>query len=350
MSARFLYLLLCFLGALHAGAAGYLTATPLVDINRQSALHSAGTSQPHANPQSTAMTRQTFNTAALRKHAALFTLAAGVTAGGIAGIGTLYKDHFATPAAQTQTAQPVATQNTAPVAAPQTNAAAKTYPHPVAGDVVYKDTQSGMLHIRAHVWVAQFNTVSICPPKVTANCQYTADVRAADGSALGAAPRAGQKITLHGLTPTQNAQPVMPEASAPTLRPRSHVVAGPIPARVIKTGDGDTVQTEVHIWPDTRVLIDIRIGDIDTPEKGGRAKCSEEAARAQEATAEMRRLLEGKNVTLHNVKYEKYGGRLLADIKTSDGTDAAQHMIEKRLAVQYGGGTKSSWCTLARHP
>ncbi|MDY0009727.1 MAG: hypothetical protein RBS08_08470, partial [Bdellovibrionales bacterium] len=182
------------------------------------------------------MTRQTFNTAALRKHAALFTLAAGVTAGGIAGIGTLYKDHSTTPAAHTETAPP---QNT-PVATPpaaQTNTAAKTYAYPVAGDVVYKDTQSGMLHIRAHVWVAQFNTVSICPPKVTANCQYTADVRAADSRALGAAPRAGQKITLHGLTPTQNAQPVMPEASAPDMRPRSHVVAGPVPARVIKTGD-----------------------------------------------------------------------------------------------------------------
>ncbi|MFN7114852.1 MAG: thermonuclease family protein [Alphaproteobacteria bacterium] len=286
------------------------------------------------------MTRQIFNTAALRKHAALFTLAAGITAGSIAGVGALYQDQFKAPAQDTAPAVSVT------MPAPATMAAA--HPQPVAGEILHIDGTQ-VLHVRAHVWVAQFNTVSVCPRGITAACQYTADLRTAEGADI-AAPRLGQKIMLYNLARSGAADAVEPAPSAPALRPRQDVVKGPVAARVIKTGDGDTVQTEAEIWPGTRVLIDIRIANMDTPEKKGRAKCPEEAARAEEATDEMRRLLEGRSVTLHNIKYEKYGGRLLADITAPDGTDAARHMIAQRLAVPYGGGTKSPWCSLAQRP
>lgn len=305
-----------------------------VDINKAPALHSR--IQISRNGDADIMTRQIFNTAAIRKHAALFSLAAGVTAGSIVGIGTLLQDNAADTAAQ-----PVATVVTVPPAAapPVSSGAGRSF----TGDVVYVDSQTRMLHVRTHVWVAQFNTVSVCPRGVVAPCQYTADV----GGYNGAAPRTGQKVTLQSLAPSGIAGAVQPAATTPAIRPRQDVVAGPVPARVIKTGDGDTVQTEVDIFPGTRVLIDIRIGEIDTPEKGGRAKCDSEAARAEDASAEMRRLLEEKAVMLHNVKYEKYGGRLLADVTTENGVNAAQHMIAKGLAKPYGGGTKESWCTLA---
>ncbi|MDP2206088.1 MAG: thermonuclease family protein [Alphaproteobacteria bacterium] len=310
-----------------------------IDIKSRAAVHSGADFRTSPSAQDTDMTRQIFNTAALRKHAALFTLAAGITAGGIAGVGALYQDHFTAPTPQ-DTAPAVSVTMPAPAA---TTAA---HPQPVAGEILHVDT-AHMLHVRAHVWVAQFNTVSVCPRGITAACQYTADLRTLEGTEM-TAPRKGQKIILHNLTRSGIPDAVQPATTAPALRPRQDVVKGPVAARVIKTGDGDTVQTEVDIWPGTRVLIDIRIGEIDTPEKKGRAKCTEEAAKAEEATAEMRRLLEGQTVTLHNIKYEKYGGRLLADITTSDGTNAAQHMIAQRLAVPYGGGTKSSWCTLAQ--
>lgn len=313
-----------------------------IDINERASLHSTPPRSPLAATQDTDMTRQIFNAAALRKHAALFTLAAGITAGGIAGIGALYQDSFPDVAAPHPPAvtEPAVTAPL-PIAAP-------AHRLPVAGEVVHVDSTQ-ILHVRAHVWVAQFNTVSVCPRGITAACQYTADLRSPEGEVI-TTPRTGQKIALHNLTASGFGDAVQPVSSAPAIRPRQDVVAGPVAAKVIKTGDGDTVQTEAEIWPGQRVLIDIRIGDIDTPEKKGRAKCAEEAARAEEATAEMRRLLEGKTVTLHNVKYEKYGGRLLADIVTEDGTNAAQHMIAQRLAVSYGGGTKSSWCALAQKP
>lgn len=324
--------------SLFALCAVFLLFPGAIDINRTPAIHSRADFRPPTAQDTPTMTRQIFNTAALRKHAALFTLAAGITAGGIAGIGTLYQDHFtndapASPAPVTAPATPV----------PQT---AATHRLPVAGEIMYVESTQ-MLHVRAHVWVAQFNTVSICPRGVTAACQYSADLRTPEGAEI-AAPRKGQKIALYNLTPSGFADAVLPVSSAPAIRPRQDVVAGPISAKVLKTGDGDTVQTEAEIWPGQRVLIDIRIGEIDTPEKKGRAKCPEEAAKAEEATAEMRRLLEGKTVTLHNVKYEKYGGRLLADVVTSEGTNAAEHMVAQWLAVPYGGGTKSSWCTLAQ--
>lgn len=329
-------------GALFYSLYGFLAVIMVgalsIDINKTSALHSRIQISRHGDAD--IMTRQIFNTAAIRKHAALFSLAAGVTAGSIVGIGTLLQDNVADTAAPPAAVAVTPPSATAPAAAPSASPAAG---RSFAGDVVYVDSQTKMLHVRTHVWVAQFNTVSVCPRGVVAACQYTAEV----GGYNGAAPRAGQKVTLQNLTPSGIADAVQPAATTPAIRPRQDVVAGPVPARVIKTGDGDTVQTEVDIFPGTRVLIDIRIGEIDTPEKGGRAKCDSEAARAEDASAEMRRLLEGKTVMLHNVKYEKYGGRLLADVTTENGVNAAQHMIAKGLAKPYGGGTKESWCTLA---
>lgn len=316
--------LLCF--------AVFLAVPAPIDINKVRGLHSR--IPISRNGDADTMTRQIFNAAAIRKHAALFSLAAGVTAGSIVGIGTLLQD------GGTQSVTSVPPAVSAPAApAPQRIAGGRSF----NGDIVYVDTKTQMLHVRTHVWVAQFNTVSVCPQGVVAPCQYTADVRSDNGAAL----RTGQKITMQGLTPSGAADAVQPPATVPAIRPRQDVVKGPVPARVIKTGDGDTVQTEVEIFPGQRVLIDIRIGEIDTPEKGGRAKCDSEAARAEDASAEMRRLLEGKTVMLHNVKYEKYGGRLLADVTTESGVNAAAHMVSKGLAKPYGGGTKESWCTLA---
>lgn len=317
--------LLCFSAFLTA-------AVPSIDINKAKALHSR--ILIFRNGDADTMTRQIFNAAAIRKHAALFSLAAGVTAGSIVGIGTLLQDGEANNAAAVP---PAVSAPAAP--APQAAGSGRSF----SGDIVYVDTKTQMLHVRAHVWVAQFNTVSVCPQGVVAPCQYTADVRSDNGAAL----RAGQKVTLQDLRVSGAPDAVQPAASAPAIRPRQDVVKGPVPARVMKTGDGDTVQTEVEIFPGQRVLIDIRIGEIDTPEKGGRAKCDSEAARAEDASAEMRRLLEGKTVMLHNVKYEKYGGRLLADVTTENGVNAAAHMVSKGLAKPYGGGTKESWCTLA---
>lgn len=290
-----------------------------------------------ASTQDIPVTGQSFNTAALRKHAVLFTVAAGISAGGITGIAALHL---------TDTAEPAQPQSAAQIGLAPTPARL-----PVTAEIISIAPDQSMI-VRAHVWVAQFNTVSLCPEGINAPCSYRADIRPANGDEgrNAAAPwRAGQTVTLHGLHETGNAHPAAADAGAPArLRPRQDVVTGPVAAQVIQTGDGDTVQTVADIWPGMRVLIDIRIGGIDTPEKKGRAKCAEEAALGDAASRETHRLLQGQAVTLHNIRYEKYGGRLLADIRTQGGIDIARHLAAQGLAKAYDGGTKQSWCKIAR--
>lgn len=293
------------------------------------------------------MTRQIFNAAAIRKHATLFTLAAGITAGGIIGVSTLYQEGADLPRpAATEKAPAKKAAAPAPRAQPPVQMAANGNRLPVAAEITHVAADQS-LHVRAHVWVAQFNAVSVCPAAITAACRYTAELRDENGDAI-TRPRTGQRVFMHNLQDTGNTNAVQPAATAPSLRPRQDTVAGPVAARVMKTGDGDTVQTVADIWPGMTVLIDIRMGEIDTPEKKGRAKCAQEAELAEAATAETRRLLEGKPVLLYNIKYEKYGGRLLADIVTQDGINAAENLTQKGYAAPYDGGKKQSWCTIAQ--
>ena len=328
--------LVCFLGVF---------ASYHIDTQGAPALHSAPFNTFAAQDDDD-MTRQVFNTAAIRKHATLFTLAAGITAGGIVGVSTMYQENADLP-------RPMAAQPAKKAAAPATprttspiQTAANGNRQPVAAEVMHVGADQS-LHVRAHVWVAQFNTVSVCPANVTAACRYSADLRDENGKAI-TQPRAGQRVFLHNLQDTGNTAAPQPIGAAPNMRPRQDTVAGPVAARVTKTGDGDTVQTVADIWPGMTVLIDIRMGEIDTPEKKGRAKCTQEAELAEAATAETRRLLEGKPVLLYNIKYEKYGGRLLADIVTQDGVNAAQNLTAKGYAAPYDGGKKQSWCTIAQ--
>ena len=128
------------------------------------------------------------------------------------------------------------------------------------------------------------------------------------------------------------------------MRPRTDVVPGPVRAHVIKTVDGDTFEVMAEIWKGTYVLTDIRVNGIDTPEKKGRAKCESEAALAEKASAATKELIYDKDVLLFNVQYEKYGGRVLGDVKTLGGLSVADNLTRKNLAKPYDGGTKQSWC------
>lgn len=321
-----------------------------IDIYGAPDIHSGRFNSP-AVQDDNVITRQIFNTAAVRKHATLFTLAAGITAGGIIGVSTLYQEGADLP-------RPVATEKAsakkaaapAPRTQPPVQMAANGNRLPVAAEITHVATDQS-LHVRAHIWVAQFNTVSVCPASLTTSltpaCRYTAELRDEKGDNI-TQPRAGQRVFLHNLQDTGHTNAPQPAATSPNIRPRQDTVGGPVAARVIKTGDGDTVQTVADIWPGMTVLIDIRMGEIDTPEKKGRAKCAQEAELAEAATAETRRLLEGKPVLLYNIKYEKYGGRLLADIVTQDGINAAENLTQKGYAAPYDGGKKQSWCTIAQ--
>lgn len=109
---------------------------------------------------------------------------------------------------------------------------------------------------------------------------------------------------------------------------------------VVKVYDGDTI-TIVSKLPYSESPLyrfSVRLNGIDCPEIKGKDISEKECA--QIAKQEMTELVLNKIVTLKNIDTEKYG-RILADVYVND-LHVNQHMIDKRLAVIYDGGTKNT--------
>jgi endonuclease YncB( thermonuclease family) len=118
----------------------------------------------------------------------------------------------------------------------------------------------------------------------------------------------------------------------------------PVAATVVKVKDGDTVLADVRHWLDTTLRVSVRVAGIDTPESTWRAKCDAERVAGLAAKRFVVELLPpGEAVVLTNVRYGKYAGRVLADIKYAD-RDLATTLIERGFARRYDGGKKGTWC------
>jgi len=113
---------------------------------------------------------------------------------------------------------------------------------------------------------------------------------------------------------------------------------------VIKVYDGDTITiaSKLPYLSSPLYRFSVRLNGIDCPEI--KSKDENEKQCAQIAKKEMSDLILNKIVILKNVQTEKYG-RILADVYIGD-LHLNNHMIEKRLAISYDGGTKinpSNW-------
>jgi len=114
---------------------------------------------------------------------------------------------------------------------------------------------------------------------------------------------------------------------------------------VVKVYDGDTITIASKLpYPESPVYrFQVRLSNIDCPEIKG--KTDEEKQIAHLAKTEMETWVLHKYVELRNVSTEKYG-RILAEVYIEN-KNMNEHMIEKRLAVRYDGGTKippsTSW-------
>lgn len=118
---------------------------------------------------------------------------------------------------------------------------------------------------------------------------------------------------------------------------------GPIPARVLRVVDGDTVMVRARIWLGQDVETSVRLAGIDTPEKRG--KCDAERAAADQAAAFVTgKLGTDEWVTLRDVIADKYGKRVVARMITAKGEDMAALLISNKLAREYSGRTKQGWC------
>lgn len=121
------------------------------------------------------------------------------------------------------------------------------------------------------------------------------------------------------------------------------VLAGPIAAEVTQIIDGDTLEVIARIWLGQEVAVRIRLDGIDAPEM--RAKCSREAVLAEEARRFASAWLsQAVLVTLEDIRYGKYAGRVIAKVRLADGSDLGRALIDAGLAQVYDGGTRPDWC------
>ena len=116
-------------------------------------------------------------------------------------------------------------------------------------------------------------------------------------------------------------------------------------AIITRVIDGDTVAFQALWLPDPlKKELSIRVFGVDTPEKGFRAKCPEEDARGQAASAFTKKMVEQsttRQVVL--MDWDKYGGRVLGDVLLN-GQSLRYMLIQQGFAREYYGEAKQSWC------
>ena len=109
--------------------------------------------------------------------------------------------------------------------------------------------------------------------------------------------------------------------------------------------DGDTVAFQAEFLPaPLKQELSIRVYGVDTPEKGHRAECPEEAEKGQKASAYTKALV--KNATTTKIvimKWDKYGGRVIGDV-ILDGKSLTKLLLTHGYAREYYGKKKESWC------
>ena len=113
----------------------------------------------------------------------------------------------------------------------------------------------------------------------------------------------------------------------------------------VKITDGDTIKLDVSKESPLikKLGLSVRIKGIDTPEKGSKAKCDKENALGQQASKYTTELVGNKELLLSQVENDKYGGRIVANVKVG-GVDIAQELLKKGFARVYNGEKKKSWC------
>jgi endonuclease YncB( thermonuclease family) len=132
-------------------------------------------------------------------------------------------------------------------------------------------------------------------------------------------------------------------AAAPGLA--KDVLPGPVPARVVRVIDGDTLAVKARIWLGQEVEVNVRLLGVDAPELKG--SCRRERTLALEARALVESRVGGGEVVLRQIRYGKFAGRVVAEVETPAGEDLGRVLEEAGLARSYGGGRRASWCAQA---
>ncbi|HXJ01955.1 MAG TPA: thermonuclease family protein [Micropepsaceae bacterium] len=124
-------------------------------------------------------------------------------------------------------------------------------------------------------------------------------------------------------------------------RVAAEALEGPVSAVVQRVVDGDTIEVRAAIWLGQTLTVRVRINGVDAPEL--EARCAEERQMALAARDFLVRRLEGAAVKLTGVSYDKYGGRVRANVADGKG-DVANALLASGLARPYHGERRQPWC------
>ena len=115
--------------------------------------------------------------------------------------------------------------------------------------------------------------------------------------------------------------------------------------QILRVSDGDTIVISARFLPaPLKPELAVRIYGVDTPEKGHRAQCPQEAQRGEQASQWTKQLVaSGQKFQVTLYAWDKFGGRVLGDILV-DGRSVRAGLIQNGLAREYYGDTKQSWC------
>lgn len=130
-----------------------------------------------------------------------------------------------------------------------------------------------------------------------------------------------------------------------TLLPAVAARAADYPWPVVRVVDSDTVKVNASAdLPPELALLSVRLRGVDTPEKGGRAKCDAEKRAGRAATAFTEAAIaDADSVIVRDPAWGKWGGRVVADL-VLDGRSLATALIEARLGAAYDGRKRPGWC------
>ena len=133
--------------------------------------------------------------------------------------------------------------------------------------------------------------------------------------------------------------------AAPAGGAPREMLAGPVPARLVAVIDGDTIRVRARIWLDQEVETAVRLHGVDAPELTG--ACAAERALALDARDFLAARAGTAELTLSDIAHDKFGGRVVARVRTSAGLDLAAALLAAGLARAYDGGARPSWCAQA---
>jgi micrococcal nuclease len=117
---------------------------------------------------------------------------------------------------------------------------------------------------------------------------------------------------------------------------------GPVPARVVEVIDGDSLRVRALIWIGQELETVVRLSGVDAPELKG--KCPWEREAALRARDQLAVLVNGGEVRLRDVRFDKYGGRVVASVETARGEDVARRLLAERVVRRYEGSARAGWC------